>query len=88
MGRGVNQTKSAVDLAKNRKILGYSFWYSTGGAVKLKVAGKALETMKERVRMCMSIAPFDACFGVFSGSFSCSKVGPDGHEADRVDGSC
>jgi RNA-directed DNA polymerase len=46
----VNETKSAVDLAKNRKILGYSFWYSTGGMVKLKVAGKALETMKERVR--------------------------------------
>lgn len=46
----VNETKSAVDLARNRKILGYTFWHSTGGMVKLKVAGKALETMKERVR--------------------------------------
>jgi glucose/arabinose dehydrogenase len=46
----VNETKSAVDLARNRKILGYSFWYSKGGMVRLKVAGKALETMKERVR--------------------------------------
>jgi len=46
----VNELKSAVDLVRNRKILGYTFWYSTGGTVKLKVAGKALETMKERVR--------------------------------------
>ena len=46
----VNETKSAVDLARNRKILGYSFWYAQGGMVKLRVAGKALETMKERVR--------------------------------------
>jgi len=40
------------------------------------------------LRMCMSIASFDARFGVFSGSFACSKVRPDGHEADRVDGTC
>jgi len=46
----VNETKSAVDLARNRKILGYSFWYSKGGMARLKVAGRALETMKERVR--------------------------------------
>lgn len=46
----VNETKSAVDLARNRKILGYSFWYAQGGMVKLRVASKALETMKERVR--------------------------------------
>lgn len=47
----VNETKSAVDLARNRKILGYTFWYTQGGTVtRLAVAGKALETMKERVR--------------------------------------
>lgn len=46
----VNEAKSAVDLARNRKILGYTFWHSTGGMVKLKVAGKVLETLKERVR--------------------------------------
>jgi len=46
----VNESKSAVDLARNRKILGYTFWYTQGGTVKLKVAGRALETMKERVR--------------------------------------
>ena len=37
-------------MARNRKILGYSFWYAQGGTVKLRVAGKALETMKDRVR--------------------------------------
>jgi RNA-directed DNA polymerase len=47
----VNETKSAVDLARNRKLLGYTFWYTQGGTVtKLKVADKALETLKERVR--------------------------------------
>jgi RNA-directed DNA polymerase len=33
----VNEIKSAVDLARNRKILGYSFWYSRDGTVKLRV---------------------------------------------------
>jgi group II intron reverse transcriptase/maturase len=47
----VNEAKSAVDLARNRKLLGYTFWYTQGGTVtKLKVADKALETLKERVR--------------------------------------
>ncbi len=47
----INETKSAIDLARNRKILGYSFWYTQGGTVtRLAVARKALETMKERVR--------------------------------------
>jgi group II intron reverse transcriptase/maturase len=46
----VNETKSAVDLAWNRKILGYSFWVSRHQGVKLRVADKALATMKERVR--------------------------------------
>jgi len=46
----VNEAKSAVDRPWNRKFLGYSFWVATGRKVKLKVAPKALEAMKERVR--------------------------------------
>ena len=47
----INDNKSAIDLARNRKILGYSFWYTQDGTVtRLAVARKALETMKERVR--------------------------------------
>ena len=47
----VNESKSAVDLARNRKILGYSFWVAPGRIIKRRVAGKALTTMKERVRL-------------------------------------
>lgn len=47
----VNESKSAVDLAWNRKILGYSFWNAPGRLIKRRVAGKALETMKEKVRL-------------------------------------
>jgi RNA-directed DNA polymerase len=46
----VNEAKSAVDLAWNRKILGYSFWIGPGRTVKLRVAGKVLETLKYRIR--------------------------------------
>ncbi|MBU1932254.1 group II intron reverse transcriptase/maturase, partial [Patescibacteria group bacterium] len=46
----VNESKSAVDRAWNRKILGYSFWIAPGRAVKRRVAHKALAAMKERVR--------------------------------------
>jgi group II intron reverse transcriptase/maturase len=46
----INEAKSAVDLAKNRKLLGYSFWIGPGRTVKRRVAKKALATMKERVR--------------------------------------
>jgi group II intron reverse transcriptase/maturase len=46
----VNESKSAVDAARNRKILGYSFWIGPGRTVKRRVAGKALATMKDRVR--------------------------------------
>ena len=45
----VNEAKSAVDRPENRKFLGYSFW-NRGDAVKRRVAPKALEAMKERVR--------------------------------------
>jgi RNA-directed DNA polymerase len=46
----VNESKSAVDLAVRRKILGYSMWYGPKGSVKLRVASKAIEVMKEKVR--------------------------------------
>jgi RNA-directed DNA polymerase len=46
----VNESKSAVDLATRRKILGYSMWHGPKGSVKLRVAPKALEVMKEKVR--------------------------------------
>ena len=47
----VNESKSAVDLARNRRILGYSFWVAAGKAVKLRVARKALDAMKDQVRL-------------------------------------
>ena len=47
----INESKSAVDLAWNRKILGYSFWVAPGRVIKRRVASKPLVTMKERVRL-------------------------------------
>jgi RNA-directed DNA polymerase len=46
----VNEAKSAVDLAKRRQFLGFSFWVAKGGRVKLRVARSALGTMKAKVR--------------------------------------
>ena len=46
----VNESKSAVASAWSRKFLGYSFWVAKGGEVKRRVAPKALEMMKDRVR--------------------------------------
>ena len=46
----VNTEKSAVAPAKDRSFLGFSFWYAKGSVVKRRVAPKALETMKERLR--------------------------------------
>jgi RNA-directed DNA polymerase len=46
----INEAKSAVDTAWSRKLLGYSLWVAKGRTVKLRVAKKALATMKERVR--------------------------------------
>jgi group II intron reverse transcriptase/maturase len=46
----VNESKSAVDLAKNRRILGYSFCNAPDQKVKLRVAGKPLKTLKARIR--------------------------------------
>lgn len=47
----VNESKSAIDHAANRKLLGYSFWFGPRSTVKRRVAKKALATMKERVRL-------------------------------------
>jgi len=46
----VNPTKSAVALAWERAFLDYSFWVAAGKVVKRRVAPKALEKMKQRVR--------------------------------------
>ncbi len=46
----INEAKSAVDRVARRKVLGYSFWYATGGVVKLRVAPKTLAVMKDRIR--------------------------------------
>jgi len=46
----VNESKSAVDHATNRKLLGYSFWNAPGRVAKRRVAKKALTAMKEQVR--------------------------------------
>lgn len=47
----VNETKSAVtSVFANRKFLGFSFWVAPKGVVKCKVAAKALETFKQRIR--------------------------------------
>ena len=46
----INEAKSAVARPQDRTFLGYSFWYAKGGAVKRRVAPKALAALKERVR--------------------------------------
>lgn len=47
----VNEAKSAVARPWDRKFLGYSFWVAPGRKVKRRVAPKALEAMKDRVRV-------------------------------------
>jgi group II intron reverse transcriptase/maturase len=46
----INESKSAIDLAQRRRILGYSFWVATGKAVKCRVSKKALQALQRRVR--------------------------------------
>lgn len=46
----INESKSAVARCWERKFLGYSFWTAAEGKVKYRVAPKALEAMKTRVR--------------------------------------
>ncbi len=46
----VNTAKSAVARVWERQFLGFSFWVAPGKAIKRRVAPKALQTMKDRVR--------------------------------------
>jgi RNA-directed DNA polymerase len=46
----VNEAKSAVASAFQRKFLGFSFWVAAGGKIKRRVADKAMRTFKHRVR--------------------------------------
>ncbi len=46
----INDAKSAVARAWGRPFLGYSFWVAPGRTVKRRVAPKALEELKQRVR--------------------------------------
>jgi RNA-directed DNA polymerase len=46
----VNETKSAVARAWDRKFLGYRFWVAAGRTVQRRVAPEALEELKQRVR--------------------------------------
>jgi group II intron reverse transcriptase/maturase len=46
----VNETKSAVASAFQRKFLGYSFWAAPGGVIKRRVADKPMAVFKQRVR--------------------------------------
>ena len=46
----VNEAKSAVDLAKRRSFLGFSFWTGPGGVIKRRLSAKAKRAMKTRVR--------------------------------------
>lgn len=47
----VNASKSTVDLATRRKLLGYSFWVAPGRVIKRRVNAKALGALKDRVRV-------------------------------------
>jgi group II intron reverse transcriptase/maturase len=46
----INEQKSAVARAWERKFLGFTFWVGTGRTIRRKVAKPALEAMKDRVR--------------------------------------
>jgi RNA-directed DNA polymerase len=46
----INEAKSAVASAFGRKFLGYELWVAKGREVKCKVAGKALDNFKARIR--------------------------------------
>lgn len=46
----INEDKSAVARVRARQFLSYSFWVAAGGAVKRRVAPKALNELKQRVR--------------------------------------
>jgi len=50
----VNDSKSAVARARERKFLGFSFWVAPGRVIRRRVAPQALKKMKDRVRQITS----------------------------------
>jgi len=50
----VNDSKSAVARAWERKFLGFSFWVAPGRVIRRRVAPQALKEMKDRVRQIAS----------------------------------
>ncbi len=50
----INKTKSAVDRAWRRPFLGFSFWMAQGRVVRVRVSGRSLVRMKDRVRQITS----------------------------------
>jgi group II intron reverse transcriptase/maturase len=46
----INESKSAVAAVGGRKFLGYAFWAAPKGEVRRRIASKALEAMRDRVR--------------------------------------
>lgn len=46
----INESKSAVTEAIGRKFLGFSLWVNHEGAIKRRVADKAMATFKQRIR--------------------------------------
>jgi hypothetical protein len=46
----VNEAKSAVASVFGRRFLGYAFWVGPGRVAKRRVANKAIEAFKDRVR--------------------------------------
>ena len=46
----INESKSAVARVWGRKFLGFSFWVAPGRTIRIRIADKALGTMKERIR--------------------------------------
>jgi len=46
----INEEKSAVARVWSRKFLGYSFWVAKGDMVHCRVAGQALEELRQRIR--------------------------------------
>ena len=50
----INKTKSAVDRVWRRPFLGFSFWVAQGRIVRVRVSGRSLARMKDRVRQITS----------------------------------
>lgn len=46
----VNEAKTAVARATERKFLGYALWWGKGGEVKRRVAAKAIDAYRKRIR--------------------------------------